>query len=290
MRPRRALLFIPGDSQREIKKASTLDIDCVIIDLEDNVAWNKKEAARATTLEALQTLDFGHSERVVRINPVGSRLEEADIKITSIGGPDAYILPKVETPAQLIWLDQALTTVERRHDFEANSIRVLALVETALGIMNLREIAQASRRVDTLLFGAEDLIGNIGGVRTRAGSEVHYARSKVVTTAAAFELQAIDMAYVNIDDPDGLKTECHQAVELGYRGKMAIHPNQISIIQAAFSPTPEQIAAAQRLIEAYESYQASGSGVFTLDGAMVDASLIRAAEQVLIRAETVKSL
>jgi citrate lyase beta subunit len=289
MRPRRALLFIPGDSQRDIKKATTLDVDCVIIDLEDNVAWNKKEAARTTTLEALKTLDFGHSERVVRINPVGSRLEDADLRITSAGGPDAYLLPKVETPAQLIWLDKALTTLEHRHDFAPDSIRILALVETALGIMNLREIAQASRRVDALMFGAEDLIGNIGVVRTPAGSEVHYARSKVVTAAAAFELQAIDMAYVNIGDSDGLKAECHQAVELGYRGKMAVHPNQIPVIQTAFSPTPEQIAAAQRLIEAYESYQVNGSGVFTLDGAMMDASLIRAAEQVLIRSETVKS-
>ena len=205
-----------------------------------------------------------------------------------MGGPDAYILPKVETPAQLIWLDKALATLERRHDFEADSLRILALVETALGIMNLREIAQASRRVDALLFGAEDLMGDIGGVRTQAGSEVHYARSKVVTAAAAFELQAIDMVYMNFSDSKGLKTECQQAVELGYRGKMAIHSHQVSVIQAAFSSTPKQIAAAKQLIEAYESYQASGSGIFTLDGAMVDASMLRAAEQVIARAQGVK--
>ena len=285
MHSRRALLFMPGDSERKIVKASTLDVDCIIMDLEDGVAWNKKEAARAITSKALETIDFGPREKVVRINPVGSGLEEADVKATIVSRPDAYVLPKVETPAQLIWLDKILSNLEQRCEYKPNSVRILALVETALGIMNLREIAQASRRLDALMFGAEDLIGDIGGVRTRAGQEVHYARSKVVTAAAAFELQAIDMIYVRMRDLKGLKTECQQAVELGYRGKMAIHPNQIPVIQAAFSPPPDQIAAAKRLIEAYESYQASGSGVFTSDGKMVDAPMLRAAEQILARAE-----
>ncbi len=285
MHSRRALLFMPGDSERKIVKASTLDVDCIIMDLEDGVAWNKKEAARATISKALETIDFGSREKVVRINPVGSGLEEADVKVTIVSNPDAYVLPKVETPAQLIWLDKILSNLEKRCEYKQNSIRILALVETALGIMNVREIAQASRRLDALMFGAEDLIGDIGGVRTRAGQEVFYARSKVVTAAAAFELQAIDMIYTHMRDLKGLKTECRQAVELGYRGKMAIHPNQISVIQAAFSPPPDQIAAAKRLIEAYQAYQAGGKGVFTIDGKMVDAPMLRAAEQILARAE-----
>ncbi len=285
MHPRRALLFMPGDSERKIRKATALDVDCVVMDLEDGVAWSQKEAARETTLKALQTMDFGSSEKVVRINPVGSRLEEADLKATIMGQPDAYILPKVEIPTHLIWLDKALDTLENRYELEPNSVRILALIETALGIMNLREIAQASQRVDALMFGAEDLISDIGGVRTKTGWEVFYARSKVVTAAAAFGLQAIDMVFVDLKDADGLRSECQQAVELGYRGKIAVHPDQVPVIQTAFSPTPEQVSEAQRLIEAYKSYQASGTGVFTIDGKMVDAPILRAAEQVIARDE-----
>lgn len=285
MHPRRALLFMPGDSERKIRKAAAVDVDCVVMDLEDGVAWSQKEAARETIVEALQTIDFGDNEKVVRINPVGSRLEEADLKATVIGRPDAYVLPKVETPGDLIWLDKMLDTLEHRHDFEANSIRILALIETALGIMNLREIAQASQRIDALMFGAEDLIEDIGGIRTKAGWEVFYSRSKLVTAAAAFGLQAIDMVFLDLKDTDNLQVECQQAMEMGYRGKMAVHPDQIPVIQAAFSPTPDQISEAQRLIEAYESYQSGGSGVFTIDGVMVDAPMLRAAEQVLARAQ-----
>ncbi|RME81842.1 MAG: CoA ester lyase [Caldilineae bacterium] len=284
MRPRRAMLFMPGDSERKIAKACTLQVDSIIMDLEDGVAWSQKQNARETVRRALQTFDFGERERVVRINPEGSGLEEDDLEAVLPGQPDAIALPKVETPAQLIWLDDALTRWETRQEAEVGSIAILAIVETALGIVNLREIAQASRRLQALLFGAEDLVGDIGGVRTAEGREVFYARSKLVTTAAAFRLQAIDQVFTDLHDLEGLERECRQAVQMGYQGKMAIHPRQVPVIQAAFSPTPAQIEAARRLIDAYRQYQARGSGVFTLDGKMVDAPMIRAAEQILARA------
>ncbi len=288
MHPRRALLFIPGDSEQNIQKATSLDVDGVILDLEDGVAWNQKEGARATVEQTLLDLDFGRSERVVRINAIGSGMEEADLQKTIAARPDAYTLPKVETPAQLIWLDDKLSRYEAKYEWQHGSIRVIAIVETALGIMNLREIAQAGTRLDALMFGAKDLIGDIGGIRTRAGQEVFYARSKVVTTAAAFNLQAIDMVFVDLNDVEGLEVECRQAVELGYQGKMAIHPNQIPIIQKIFTPTADQIADARRLIEAYNDYQSRGSGVFTLDGKMVDAPMLKAAEHVLAKAQQVE--
>ncbi len=284
LRPRRALIFLPGDSERKIAKAVTLGADSVIMDLEDGVAFSAKETARATALHALQTVDFGRSERAVRLNPVGSGLEAADLAGTIAGHPDAYVLPKVASPDHIRWLDQQLTVAEAAHGWEAGSIRVLAIIETALGIMNLREIAQVSRRVEALMFGAEDLMGDIGGVRTPAGWEVFYARSAVVTAAAAYGLQAIDMVFVTLDDLEGLAAECRQAIDMGYQGKMAIHPRQVAVIQAAFSPTPSQVAAAQRLVDAYQAFAAAGEGVFTLDGKMVDAPMLRAAERVLNRA------
>ncbi len=283
LRPRRALLFLPGDSERKIVKAATLGADCVVMDLEDGVAQSAKAAARACVLAALGSVDFGRSERVVRLNPAGSGLEEADLAGTLSGRPDAYILPKVGSPEAILWLDRQLAAAETARGWEPGGIRILAIVETALGIMNLREIAQASPRLDALLFGAEDLAGDMGALRTPAGGEVLVARSLVAIAAAAYNLQAIDMVFVTLDDLDGLADECQAAVELGYQGKMAIHPRQVPVIQTAFTPTPDQIAAAQRLLDAYHQYQASGAGVFALDGKMVDAPMLRAAERVLAR-------
>ncbi|MDW8268474.1 MAG: CoA ester lyase [Anaerolineae bacterium] len=284
MRRRRALLFLPGDSERKIAKAITLEVDAVILDLEDGVALGQKEMARALVRRALETFDFGPRERIVRLNAVGSGLEDADLAATLPGRPDAYLLPKVSDPAAIAWLDAALTAAEAHYGWPPGGIRILALIETALGVVNLREIARVGGRLEALLFGAEDLIGDIGGVRTAAGHEVLYARSAVVTTAAAFGLAAIDMVFVALDDLEGLARECREAVELGYQGKMAIHPRQVPIIQAAFTPTTAQVDAARRLIDAYREHERHGVGVFVLDGKMVDAPMLAAARRVLIRA------
>ena len=281
---RRALLFMPGDSEHKIQKAATLDVDCIIMDLEDGVAASQKEAARATVRLALLTKDFGHRERVVRLNPVGSGLEEADLAETVAGRPDAYVVPKVEWPQQLVWLDERLGAHENEQGWPFGAIRLLAIVETALGIMNLKEIAQATSRLEALMFGAEDLVGNIGGRRTQPGWEVFYARSAVSIAAAAYDLQAIDMIFVDLNDLDGLKAECQQAVDMGFQGKMAIHPRQVPVIQAAFSPSTEQIDQALSLMAAYRAHEAMGAGAFTLEGKMVDAPMLRIAQRVLARA------
>jgi len=284
MRPRRALLFLPGDSERKIAKAATLEVDAVVLDLEDGVAMGRKEDARRQVCQALQTVDFGPRERIVRLNAVGSGLETADLDATLPGRPDAYLLPKVHRPEEIAWLDAALSAAEARYGWPSGSIRILALIETARGIVNLREIAAVGGRLEALLFGAEDLIGDIGGMRTAAGREVLYARSAVVTTAAAFGLAAIDMVFVALDDLEGLARECREAVELGYQGKMAIHPRQVPVIQAAFTPTAAQIEAARRLLAAYREHERRGVGVFVLDGKMVDAPMLVAARRILARA------
>ncbi|HLF29094.1 MAG TPA: CoA ester lyase [Anaerolineae bacterium] len=200
-RVRRALLYLPGDDRRKIDKAATLNVDCVCLDIEDGVALKRKPAARDTIAAALRTLDFGRAERLVRINPVGSELETEDLLATIDGRPDGYVLPKVETAEEIEWLCWRLTGAEQARGWPIGSIRVLAIVETARGIVNLHEIADSDRRLSALIFGAEDLAGDIGATRTREGWEVFYARSAVVTHATAFGLQAIDMVYVDSVDP-----------------------------------------------------------------------------------------
>ncbi len=284
MRLCRAALYMPGDSMRKIQKAAALTVDTIIMDIEDGVARNRKAAARATILEALQTVDFGANEKLVRVNPVGSGWTAQDIIETVTGRPDGYVVPKVESAADLHYIDRLLNDLEAQHGLERGSLSLHAIVETARGILNVADIAQASPRLTALQFGAEDLAGDIGATRTPASWEVFYARSAVVTAAAAFRLQAIDGVYLNLDDPEGCYEEAKRAAEMGYTGKMAIHPKQIEPLHRAFTPTDEEIAAARRVVEAAAAHQAEGVGAFALDGRMVDQPIVNEAQHVLAKA------
>jgi len=283
-RVRRALLYMPGDSRRKIEKSLTLDVDCICMDLEDGVAPNQKPAARAVVRAALDELSFGRGERLVRINPVGSGLENDDLASILSARPDGIVLPKVHDAAAIRWLDQRLVAAEQQHGWPAGSVGIVAIVESARGIINLREICGAAARLGALIFGAEDLAGDMGINRTAEGSEVFYARSAVVTHAAAFGLQAIDMVSVDFRDQARLEREAAEGARLGFAGKQAIHPNQVAPIQAAFTPTADAIAHARRIVAAALAHAASGTGAFALDNKMVDAPVVKSAEAVLAKA------
>jgi citrate lyase beta subunit len=252
--------------------------------MEDGVAVTRKEDARHTIVEALRTLDFGRSERLVRINPVGSGLETEDILAALEGHPDGIVVPKIDSHEQIHWASQTIAIVEKKNGWPPGGINLIALVETARAIINLAQIAGADLRLQALIFGSEDLAGDIGAVRTREGWEVLYARSAVVTCAAAFNLQAIDQVYIDFQDTEGLMRECQFGVQLGYSGKQIIHPNQVIPVQSSFTPDDNAIAQAYRLMEAFASHQQSGRGAFALDGKMIDAPIIKAAERILERA------
>lgn len=282
---RRALLFVPGDDWHKIEKAAALDVDAVIMDMEDGVAFNRKAQARETVARALRELDFGRSECLVRINPaVGSGSHEADIAATVHLRPHGYVIPKVEYAHQITEVSQQLINAEYEHDWPGGSIKLMAIIETAAGVINLREIVQSDPRLTALIFGAEDLAGDIGAERTPDGWEVFYARSAVVVHAKAMRIDAIDTPYLHLENIPGLVAEAEQASYMGYTGKLAIHPRQIEPIQEVFTPTPAEIEKAQQLIVAYEEHQAAGEGVFVFDGKMIDTPLVRAAENVLVRA------
>jgi len=285
-RIRRALLYMPGDSRRKIEKAISLDVDCICMDLEDGVAVSQKEAARGTVRSALTELAFGRSEKLVRINPVGSGLEEADLAATLPGQPDGVVVPKVGGAQALRWLDDRLTAAEREHGWPEGAVGIIAIIETARGIVNLKEVCEAAARLQALVFGAEDLASDIGMTRSVEATEVLYARSAVVTCAAAYGLQAIDMVCVDFQDDERLRREAAEGARLGYAGKQAIHPRQISLIQTAFSPTPEAIVQAQRIVEAAQAHEARGVGAFALDDKMVDAPIVKGARALLDRART----
>ncbi len=290
-RIRRALLFMPGDDMKKIGKGAALGVDAVIMDLEDSVGLNAKQAARETVRRALGgAVDFGRTERLVRVNPTGSGMQQDDIAATLPGRPDGYIAPKVELALEVRWLSEMLLEQEHRLGIEPGATRLLAIVETARGVVNLREIAGADVRLVALMFGAEDLAGSMGAIRTPDSPETQYARSAVVIHAAASGLQAIDTPYVDLHDEDGLRAEAGQALRMGYTGKMAIHPAQVGPILDVFTPSDEEIAQAQRLVEAHTAQQAAGAGVFAFEGRMVDMPMVRAAQRVLARAHATGKL
>jgi citrate lyase beta subunit len=289
MQSRRALLYMPGDDMRKIRKATTLGVDSVCMDMEDGVSLNRKAEARNTIVEALDSLDFGKSERLARINPVGSGLERDDLLTVLPARPDGIVIPKVEEAGQIWWVSQQIdhyfNSLKGETEDPDRSMTVIAIVETARAIVNLPQIATASPRLSALIFGAEDLANDLGAIRTPSGWEVFYARSAVVTYAAAFDLQAIDMVFVDFNDANGLQKEAVQGVEMGFVGKQIIHPNQVEPVQMAFTPDDESIAHAQRILDAYEEHQRAGKGAFALDGKMVDAPIIKAAGRLITRAK-----
>ena len=275
---------MPGDDQHKIEKALTFGVDCICMDMEDGVALDRKVEARRVVAAALRELDFGKSEKLARINAVGSGLEKDDIEAVLPFHPDGIVIPKIEALDQIQWASGKIEAAELANGWPLNSIRLLVDVETAKGILNLKEIA-SHPRLDALIFGAEDFAADIGAIRTPEAWEVFYARSAVVTAAAAYGLGAIDMVTIDFKDIEKVRREAEFGARLGYTGKQIIHPNQVQPVQEAFTPDDEAIAHARRLVEAFEEHQAKGSGAFALDGKMIDMPLVKAAQNVLARAK-----
>lgn len=284
MRRRRAPLFMPGDSEHKIAKAAGLEVDSVVLDLEDAVTADRKAEARSVTARLLAELDFGGRERLVRINPVHGGLEEEDLEATISGRPDGYVLPKLESAESVRWASRWLAAAEETRGWEVGSIALCGLIESARGVVALREIAAADGRLRSLWFGAEDFCASVGATRSPEGIEVLHARAEVVVTAAAFGIQAVDTLFVDFRDDAGLRHSAEASRRFGFDGMMAIHPRQVEIIHAAFTPTPEEVAAAEHLLEAFARHTRAGRGAFSLDGRMVDMPMVRSAERVLAQA------
>jgi citrate lyase subunit beta/citryl-CoA lyase len=274
---RRSVLFSPGDQPELLRKAPGTGADVAVFDLEDAVAPSRKADARTAVRDVLADPEFDPNCEVwIRVNPVGASPDddvEAVLSDAAAATADGVLLPKANDENDVRALDDILY----EHDC---SLPVMALVETAAGVLHAESIA-AAEATDALLFGAEDLAADIGATRTSDGTEVLYARERVVLAASAAGVDAVDTVYTEIDDTDGLTEATRFAADIGYDGKMAIHPSQVGPINEAFTPSEEQIRWARRIVEAVES---GDGGVVRVDGEMVDAPLVNQAERVLERA------
>ena len=248
-RPLRTLLFVPGNKTRMVDKARTLPTDGVFLDLEDAVPVAEKETARQMVGESLSTGSFG-PWTAVRVNDMKTGLTEADVRGVLVGGLDVICLPKAESAAEVEQVASLIEDLERERGIAPGKVKILPIVETALGLVRAFEVAGASPRVLAVCFGAEDFCADMGAVRSKERSEIAYARAKVVTSARAAGVPAIDTVYTDLGDQEGLREDAMMARRLGYRGKVVIHPQQLEIVNQVFTPSAEEIAHARRVIEA----------------------------------------
>ncbi len=289
-RPRRSLHFVPGGNERMMAKALTLPADGLILDLEDAVPPDRKAAARPVVRGWLERLDFGGRERWVRMNPLASGFGRADLEETIAGRPDGYVVPKPRSAADVRAVAQRLDALEHRHGLPQGSVRLLPIAtETPEGLLDIREIAAASPRVAAVSWGVEDLGAamGLGRVRDEAGRYLdvpRFARVMCAVAAAAAGVEALDTVYTDVADLEGLRRECEEAVQMGFTGKISIHPGQIAVINEAFTPRPEAVEEARALVEAFAEARARGVYAFTFRGQMVDAPHLARARKILARA------
>jgi len=280
-RPRRSLLYIPGNNPGMLQNCAIYGSDGVLLDLEDAISVSEKDSARKLVRYALKSLDFGTVERVVRINGRDTPYFEADLAEIIPAAPDAIRLPKVDSADDVIAADRIISRLEVENGLKPGSIGIQAMLETARAIVNVNSIAAASSRLVGLTLGGQDLAADLGIKATKAGLELLFAKSAVVIAAKAFGLQAFDTVYTDVADLDGLREQAAITVSLGFSGKAAIHPSQIPVIHAAFSPTEKEVAKAARVVKAAQEAAERGLGVISVDGKMVDAPVVAQAERTL---------
>ncbi len=286
---RRAVHFVPGANEKMFRKALELPADGLILDLEDAVTPDNKESARETVVKWLREADFDGRERLVRMNPLDTPWGVQDLEATMLARPDAYVVPKARGREDLERIDGILSRIETEHALPSGKVTLLVIAtETPEGLLNIRELA-AAPRVDALTWGAEDLSAAIGARRNRDESGAYLeifrlARHMTLLAACAAGVQPIDGVFVDIRDPAGLERECRESAQMGFTGKITIHPSQIEIVNEAFSPSAEEIAESRELLAAFEEHQRAGRMAFAFKGNMVDAPHLTRARTILERA------
>lgn len=286
---RRSLLYVPASSPRFLEKTQRLTCDTVAYDLEDSVTAGKKAEARRNIVDFLthQKRPASIREISVRVNSVSSTraLAEQDLKaVLPCRNVNAIVVPKVNRAEDVRFVHDMIV-----HHATGRTLKILALIESAEAIMNLSEICQASPHVDGLIFAAEDFALDLSLTRTPSLSEFLYARSAMVTAARAYRLpSAIDLvctAYAGASGQDVMRDECNQGKGLGFNGKQCIHPEQLRIAEAAFSPSRKELDWASKIVAISREMDAAGKGAFTVDGKMIDAPVVSKAHAIVARAE-----
>jgi len=286
-RLRRSRLYLPGSEPKYYVNAALHAPDAVILDLEDSVHRDEKDAARILVRNTLRAVDFASCERMVRINQLPLGLEDlAEI----IGeSPDLILIPKAERPEQIVEVDRMIGEIKSRHDI-TRPIWIMPILESALGIENAMAIASASENVVAITIGLEDYTADLGVVKTAEGRESQYARARIVNAAHAAGVQAIDSVFGDVGDMDGLRRWGEASRAMGFEGMGCIHPGQIRVIHDAFRPTPAEIEKAQKIVAAFEEAQKKGAAVVSLGSKMIDPPVVQRALKLVERARAMGAI
>ncbi|XP_062982180.1 citramalyl-CoA lyase, mitochondrial isoform X2 [Elgaria multicarinata webbii] len=295
--PRRAVLYVPADDERKMQKIPSLNVDCAVLDCEDGVALNRKVEARMKCVKALEEFEFGQTEKCVRINSVSSGLAEEDMKIILDSNilPTSLMLPKVESVEEIRWFTEKFACHLKGRTL-VEPMNFIPFVETAMGLLNFKAVCEKTLKMgpqvglylDAVVFGGEDFRASIGSTSSKDTHDILYARQKIIVTAKAFGLQAIDLVYIDFQDEEGLRKQSREGALMGFTGKQVIHPNQVAVVQEQFSPSAEKIKWAQELIGAFEEHQRLGKGAFTFRGSMIDMPLLKQARNIVTLATAIK--
>ena len=282
---RRSMLFLPGNNPNMLINGNCLGSDAVIFDLEDAVSPAEKDAARILVRNTMRYMDFRGCEIIVRINSIDTAFWQKDIDEILPYKPGLVLLPKTGSAADVLEADRYMTEVEQKLGLPQNTVGLMPLIETAMGVENAFAIASATKRVKALFLGAEDLTADLQCKRTKEGREIEYARTRLVVAARAAGVDVYDTPFTDVNDDEGIVKDAQLAKALGFTGKASISPRHVEVINAVFSPTQKEVDYAYEVMDAIELAKSQGKGAIALHGKMIDAPIVARAQQTIAMAQ-----
>jgi len=281
---RRSMLFLPGNNPNMLINGNCLGSDAIIFDLEDAVSPAEKDAARILVRNTMRYMDFRGCELIVRINSIDTPFWKKDIDEILPYKPGLILLPKTGSAADVLEADAYITALEEKLGYEKNTVGLMPLIETAMGVENAFAIASATKRVKALFLGAEDLTADLQCKRTKEGREIEYARTRLVVAARAAGVDVYDTPFTDVNDDEGIWADAQLAKALGFTGKASISPRHVEVINSVFSPTQQEVDYAYEVMEAIALAKAQGKGAIALRGKMIDAPIVARAERTIAMA------
>ena len=282
---RRSMLFLPGNTPNMLINGNCLGSDAIIFDLEDAVSPAEKDAARILVRNTLRYMDLRGCETIVRINSIDTPYWQKDLDTVLPQQPNLILLPKTNSAADVLAADAYMTALEEKLGLANNTVGLMPLIETALGVENAFSIATASKRVQALFLGAEDLTADLQCKRTKESREIEYARTRLVVAARAAGVAVYDTPFTDVNDDEGIWVDARVAKALGFTGKATISPRHVDVINQVFSPTQKEIDYAYEVMDAITLAKEQGRGVIALHGKMIDAPIVARAQQTIAAAE-----
>ncbi|MCG1012467.1 citrate (pro-3S)-lyase subunit beta [Tepidanaerobacter sp. GT38] len=280
-RLRRTMMYVPGNNPANIMGAHLYGADSIMFDLEDSVSIREKDSARFLVYYALKNLDFGNTETVVRINGLDTPFGRKDLEAIVRAKPDVIRIPKTERAKDVLEVESIIAEIEEKAGMEVGTIKLMAAIESPLGVINAFEIAKSSKRLIGIALGAEDFVTSMKTTRSKDGLELLMARSQVLMAARAANIYALDTVFSDINDDEGFIKEVELIKQLGFDGKSVIHPRQIPLVHKVYAPTEKEINHALRVLDAIKEAEEKSSGVIALDGKMIDAPIVERAYRTL---------